>query len=60
MELVNLLDLQLLGNSANSDDDSLDESDLRGMHSSFMIRSICVSFLCTMFFDPDVNCLIGK
>ena len=49
MELVNLLDLQLLGNSANSDDDSLDESDLRGMHSSFVLRIICVSFMCTVY-----------
>ncbi len=30
VELVNLLDLQALQNSANSDDDNMDESELRG------------------------------
>ena len=46
MELVNLLDLQLLQNSANSDDESMDESDLRGNSSSLNYVFIKYFVLC--------------
>ncbi len=46
MELVNLLDLQALQNSANSDDESLDESDLRGIWLEHFVSPLSRVQLC--------------